>query len=69
MTRKTLAVLIGAAGLTAAWAAKTGILHPEMAVESGSWDKPAATLGTKPDQPATISAGVDNKPQPVSRSL
>ena len=67
MTRKILVVLIGAAGLTAAWAAKTGILHPEMTVDSGTWDKPAATLGTKPDQPwsgTTISAGVDNKPQP-----
>ena len=69
MRRKSLIVLIAAAGLwTAAWAAKSaGILHPEMKVESGSYDKPMATIGTKPDQPwsgTTIAAGVDNKPQP-----
>jgi hypothetical protein len=56
------------AGLSAlAWAAGKGILHPEMAVESGSYDKPMATIGTKPDQPwsvTSIAAGVDSKPQP-----
>jgi hypothetical protein len=44
-----------------------GILHPEMKVETGSYDAPAATLGTKPDQPwtaTTVTAGVDGKPQP-----
>jgi len=66
MRRKTVILLIAAAGLTAAaWAAK--ILHPEMTVETGSWDKPAATIGSKPDQPwsaTTVSAGVDSKPEP-----
>jgi hypothetical protein len=44
-----------------------GILHPEMKVETGTWDSPAATIGTKPDQPWTatsVAAGVDGKPQP-----
>ena len=44
-----------------------GILHPEMTVETGTWDKPAATIGAKPDQPWTttsVAAGVDSKPQP-----
>jgi hypothetical protein len=67
--RKSLIVLIAAAGLwTAAWAAKSaGILHPDMKVESGTYDKPMATIGTKPDQPwssTSIAAGVDNKPEP-----
>ncbi len=44
-----------------------GILHPEMKVETGSYEQPAATLGTKPEQPWTttsVAAGVDSKPQP-----
>jgi hypothetical protein len=44
-----------------------GILHPEMKVESGTYENPMATLGTKPDQPWTstsVAAGVDSKPQP-----
>lgn len=47
--------------------AKSAILHPEMTVESGSYDKPMATLGSKPSQPWTttsVAAGVDSKPQP-----
>ena len=48
-------------------AAKSSILHPEMTVETGSWDKPAAKLGSKAD-PAwtttTVAAGVNSKPQP-----
>ncbi|MGD0771230.1 MAG: hypothetical protein ABSC05_00250 [Candidatus Solibacter sp.] len=46
-----------------------GILHPEMKVEVGTWDAPAATLGVKPDQPwsaTSVAAGVDSKPQPGS---
>jgi hypothetical protein len=46
---------------------KGGILHPEMKVETGTWDAPAATIGVKPDMPWTatsVSAGVDSKPQP-----
>jgi hypothetical protein len=46
---------------------KSGILHPELTVETGSYSKPAATLGQKPDQAwtqTTVIAGVDGKPQP-----
>jgi hypothetical protein len=44
-----------------------GILHPEMAVEHGTYDNPMASIGTKPNQPwttTTVAAGVDSKPQP-----
>ena len=44
-----------------------GILHPEMKVENGTYEKPMATIGSKPDQPWTttsVAAGVDSKPQP-----
>jgi hypothetical protein len=47
--------------------AKSSILHPEMKVETGTYAKPAAIIGTKPDQPwtaTTIAAGVNKKPQP-----
>ena len=75
MKRKILVVAIAAlAGLTMlaqapkkAAAPVGGILHPEMAVETGTWDKPAATLGSKPSQPwsaTTIAAGVNSKPEP-----
>jgi hypothetical protein len=46
--------------------AKGGILHPEMAVENGTWDKPMAKLGAKPEMPwtqTTTAAGVDSKPE------
>ena len=46
--------------------ARGGILHPELTVETGSYDKPAVTLGTKPEQPWTatsVDAGVDKKPR------
>ena len=46
---------------------KSGILHPEMKVESGTYANPMATLGTKSAEPWTatsVAAGVDNKPQP-----
>ena len=48
-------------------AAAGGILHPEMKVETGTYEKPAATIGSKPDQPwstTSVAAGVDSKPQP-----
>ncbi|HXB68615.1 MAG TPA: hypothetical protein VNY05_10245 [Candidatus Acidoferrales bacterium] len=48
-------------------AVKGGILHPEMAVEHGTYDAPMASIGTKPDQPwstTSVAAGVDSKPQP-----
>jgi hypothetical protein len=47
--------------------AQDKILHPEMAVTSGTWDHPAATIGSKPAEPwtdTTIAAGVDKKPEP-----
>lgn len=47
--------------------AKSAILHPEMTVEQGSYDKPMATIGKLPTQPwttTTVAAGVDSKPQP-----
>ena len=47
--------------------ARSAILHPEMAVTTGTWDKPAATIGSKAAQPwtaTTVAAGVDSKPQP-----
>lgn len=47
----------------------TAILHPEMTVETGTWDKPAATIGKRPANgqvwtDTTIAAGVDKKPEP-----
>ncbi|HWC95421.1 MAG TPA: hypothetical protein VG456_01695, partial [Candidatus Sulfopaludibacter sp.] len=49
--------------------AASGILHPEMAVENGTWDKPMATIGTKPEASSpwsttSVAAGVNSKPQP-----
>jgi len=44
----------------------SGILHPEMKVEGGSYDKPMGKLGEKPAQPwtaTTTAAGVDGKPE------
>ena len=46
---------------------KSNILHPEMAVEQGTYAKPMATLGAKPTEPwtaTTVAAGVNSKPQP-----
>jgi hypothetical protein len=46
---------------------KGGILHPELAVQTGTWDAPAAKLGEKTSEPwsaTTISAAVNGKPQP-----
>jgi hypothetical protein len=72
-------ILLGAALVTAAFMmsaqekgaskapAKGGILHPELTVENGTWDKPMAKIGTKPDQPwttTTVAAGVNSQPQP-----
>ena len=42
------------------------ILQPQMTVDTGSYDKPAGTLGEKPAQPwsaTTMGASVDGKPQ------
>ena len=78
MKRKTLSVLLAiAAAVTLAaqekkeavkkTPARSGILHPELTVENGTYDKPMAKIGTKPAQPwttTTVAAGVDSKPQP-----
>ncbi len=47
-----------------------GILHPEMAVEGGSYSAPMGKLGDKPSQPwtaTTVAAAVDGKPNPGAR--
>jgi len=44
---------------------KSAILHPEMAVQTGAYDKPAATLGVKAAEPwtaTTIEAAVNKIP-------
>jgi hypothetical protein len=78
LRRKTLTVLVAiAAAVTLAAQenkeapkkamTKSAILHPEMTPGAGSYDKPMATLGTKPTQPwstTTVAAGVDSKPEP-----
>ncbi len=46
-------------------ASKSAILHPEMAVQTGTYDKPAATLGVKAAEPwtaTTIEAAVNKTP-------
>jgi hypothetical protein len=73
-TRAILSSLltIGAAGflLVADEPKKSGgsaILHPEMKVEGGAYDKPMGKLGEKPGQAwsaTTAAAGVDGKPEP-----
>jgi len=83
LRRKTLSVLVViAAAVTMAaqekkeaakdapkkaGAMNSGILHPEMTVESGTYAKPMATIGTKAAEPwttTTTAAGVDSKPRP-----
>ncbi len=66
MTVNTRIVSLAALTALALFAQGGGILHPEMAVQTGSYDKPAATLGTKPSEAwtaTTIGAGVAKKPQ------
>ena len=48
-------------------ASGSAILHPEMTVQTGTYDKPAATLGVKPVEPwtaTTIEAAVNKAPNP-----
>jgi hypothetical protein len=48
------------------FAQKASILTPEMAVQTGTYDKPAAVIGTKPAEPwtsTTIEASVNKTPQ------
>jgi hypothetical protein len=64
---KILAVSVTVLAAFALSAQDGKILHPEMTVSTGTWDKPAATIGTKPSMPwtaTTTAAGVDQKPQP-----
>ena len=67
MSNLLKAVLSGAALTSAAAVLMAGaILHPEMTVETGTYDAPAATLGFPTAQPwsaTTIAAGVDKKPE------
>jgi hypothetical protein len=70
MSNRWKAVLAGA-GVTLASALliaqDPAILHPELKVEVGSYDEPAATLGQRSEQAwsdTTIAAGVDKKPLP-----
>jgi len=47
--------------------AQSAVLHPEMKVETGTFDAPAATLGHSSEEAwsaTTIAAGVEKKPQP-----
>ena len=69
MSNRRIVVLTGASVLLAAallLAQDPAILHPEMKVETGTYDSPAATLGHTMSEPwsaTTIGAGVDKKPQ------
>lgn len=73
MKRKSYIVLVAAIAAWSLTAQETkkksegGILHPEMEVKNGTYDKPMATIGTKPSEPwtsTTIAAGVNKKPEP-----
>ena len=70
MSNLSKAVLSGASITFAAallMAQDGAILHPEMKVETGTYDAPAATLGHSSEQPwsaTTIAAGVDKTPEP-----
>lgn len=70
MSRKTLYTAGGLFIVSSLiFAAKSvPILQPQMSVETGSYDKPAGTLGTKPAQPwsaTTLGAAVDGKANPA----
>ncbi len=62
-----LLVTSAAGFLLTAQEPKKGILHPEMKVEGGSYDKPMGSLGKQDSSPwssTTTAAGVDGKPEP-----
>lgn len=68
-TQVLLVAAVAALALTAQdgrkGASAPAILHPEMAVQTGTYDKPAATLGVKPAEPwtaTTIEAAVNKTP-------
>ncbi len=63
--KKTFTISVLALAALAFAAQKSGILHPEMAVEQGSYNKPVARIGVKPAvawTDTTIASGVDKKP-------
>ena len=58
--------VLAAVAALALFAQKGGILHPEMAVQTGTYDKPAATIGVKPTEvwtSTTLEASVNKTPQ------
>jgi len=57
--------LLTAAIMISAQDKKGGSLHPEMTVENGTWDKPTAKIGTKPDQAWTITTTAAGREQPA----
>jgi hypothetical protein len=66
LTLKTRVLAVAGVTALALFAQKGGILHPEMAVQTGSYDKPMTTIGTKPSEPwtaTTIAAGVNKMPE------
>jgi hypothetical protein len=70
-TQALLVAALAALALTAQDSRKgtteAAILHPEMAVQTGTYDKPAATLGVRPAEPwtaTTIEAAVNKVPNP-----
>jgi len=70
-TKSLIALVAALAALTLTAQEKKGktgaILHPEMEVKNGSYDKPMATIGSKPTEPwtaTTTAAGVNKKPEP-----
>jgi len=72
LKKKSLIALVAAvAALTLTAQEKKGvpasILHPEMEVKNGSYDKPMASIGSKPAEPwtaTTTAAGLNKKPEP-----
>jgi hypothetical protein len=67
MSNISKAVLSGASiGFAAALLMAGTVLHPEMKVETGTYEVPAATLGSPSAETwsaTTIAAGVDKKPE------
>jgi hypothetical protein len=58
--------VLGGVAAIALFAQRGGILHPEMTVQTGTYDSPAATIGTKPTEPwtsTTIEASVNKMPR------
>jgi len=63
-------LMVLAAFALSAQSKKGGILQPQMTVETGSYDKPAGKLGSKPAAPwsnTTVAAAVDAKPNPGAK--